>query len=624
MGNTLLLIDDSVVIHRVVEIAFGSEDINIQTTINGSEALSKLIAIKPNIILIDISLPDLDGYEVCKKIRAIPEYYETPILFLAEAYEAFDPNQANAAGSTEFIQKPFEVNVLTKKVQDLLLKASKPETLAESETIPIDLDSSLSNALPQSAPLKPTSPDEREDTLDIFEIDPSSLAYPPGKDIAISPSPPPTPAEQEIAEQLIEKAQTPANGEIYSFDTDSKEIAADIPAIEELETESVGFDNAKTDYPSDNDNDSDNDYGLDEDIDDSDDTSDQPTPTNASQLINGNAGKPVFDDTPDTEDEPAPKDHAASQNDFPSKTIDPADIPIATSPKIWTYNEQELLKTDIKTECLQETMKLLTHFVENDVQNDIQNAIRITINDLKEELKKTAETQIKESIIREIETTILNPHIRKQTDELAEMKTTLREELTPQVNDSPPPKPPCLDEKQINEIQEKVKDNCLKALDNTIQAKVDHVLGQTADASKTQIEKLEAAVHKATDDKIDRLLEKIKGTVFPNLLETSLTEKFAANTEKLDQRLSDYSRSIEDDLFPDLIAKAIDSNIFGMDKISAEIKKNMPDLEPLIKQSLIEISGEKIEKITAKLIPEIARLVITEEIKRLTEDELNI
>src|SRR5262245_28365183 len=99
MPKTLLLADDSVTIQKVVGISFANEDIEITTVDNGRDAVTKARAIRPDIILADVVMPGMSGYEVCETVKADPSLRHIPVLLLTGTFEAFDQARATAVGA---------------------------------------------------------------------------------------------------------------------------------------------------------------------------------------------------------------------------------------------------------------------------------------------------------------------------------------------------------------------------------------------------------------------------------------------------------------------------------------------------------------------------------------------
>jgi CheY-like chemotaxis protein len=123
MPKTLLLADDSVTIQKVVGITFANEDIELVTVDNGTDALAKARQIFPDLVLADIGMPGMDGYELCAAIRRVPELSHVPVLLLTGTFESYDEVRARAAGASGHISKPFEAQALVDRVWALLAEA---------------------------------------------------------------------------------------------------------------------------------------------------------------------------------------------------------------------------------------------------------------------------------------------------------------------------------------------------------------------------------------------------------------------------------------------------------------------------------------------------------------------
>lgn len=118
MGKRILLADDSVTIHKVVELTFLDEDYSVEAVNNGDEAIAKLAADgPPDLVIADVHMPPgPSGYEVCEKVREM--HPGVPVLLLAGAFEAFDEERAAAADA--YLKKPFDSQKLLQTVQELM------------------------------------------------------------------------------------------------------------------------------------------------------------------------------------------------------------------------------------------------------------------------------------------------------------------------------------------------------------------------------------------------------------------------------------------------------------------------------------------------------------------------
>lgn len=139
MAKTLLLADDSVTIQKVVGITFANEDVELVTAPNGDDALRKVKELKPALVMADIGMPGLDGYELCAAIRAEPQIAHTPVLLLTGTFETYDEQRAAEVGASAYIAKPFEAQALIDQVYSLLERATHaPEASTPAEGLAAD------------------------------------------------------------------------------------------------------------------------------------------------------------------------------------------------------------------------------------------------------------------------------------------------------------------------------------------------------------------------------------------------------------------------------------------------------------------------------------------------------
>ncbi len=117
----LLLADDSLTIQKVVELVLGDDDFEIKAVNDGEQALEALGSFSPHIVLADIEMPKLNGYQLCEKIKNSAATVHLPVILLTGAFEPFDEEYAKSVGADDFIVKPFESQELISKVKSLLV-----------------------------------------------------------------------------------------------------------------------------------------------------------------------------------------------------------------------------------------------------------------------------------------------------------------------------------------------------------------------------------------------------------------------------------------------------------------------------------------------------------------------
>jgi CheY-like chemotaxis protein len=120
MPYKLLLADDSVTIQRVIELTFADEDIKVTAVGDGQQAVDRILADRPHIVLADVGMPRRDGYEVAAFIKDNPELAHIPVLLLTGAFEPVDEERARAARCNGVLAKPFEPQLLIARVKELL------------------------------------------------------------------------------------------------------------------------------------------------------------------------------------------------------------------------------------------------------------------------------------------------------------------------------------------------------------------------------------------------------------------------------------------------------------------------------------------------------------------------
>lgn len=151
----LLLADDSVTIQKVVNLTFADEGIEVITTGDGNSAMEKLHEIKPDLVMADVNMPGLNGYQICEQIKHNEATRATPVILLVGSFEPFDEARARAAGADDYLTKPFQsIRQLVSKVTDLLEMENSGEG---SRKVPEE-------TLKMETPIPEYKPDEFDDS----------------------------------------------------------------------------------------------------------------------------------------------------------------------------------------------------------------------------------------------------------------------------------------------------------------------------------------------------------------------------------------------------------------------------------------------------------------------------
>jgi len=127
MQTKILLVDDEKDIVEFLSYNLIQEGFKVITAFNGKEALEK-VSQKPDLIILDVMMPKMDGYEVCTKIRSMEEFKNTPIIFLTAKASEQDEVLGLNIGADDFIQKPISPKKLTARVKSNLRKLETSQT----------------------------------------------------------------------------------------------------------------------------------------------------------------------------------------------------------------------------------------------------------------------------------------------------------------------------------------------------------------------------------------------------------------------------------------------------------------------------------------------------------------
>ncbi len=113
----VLVVDDSQTIRKSAEFYLQRHRYQVLTAEDGFDALGKVVDFRPDLIVLDIVMPRLDGYQTCAIIRRNPEFRATPIVMLSGKDGVFDRARGRLVGASDYITKPFEEHKLIDSVR---------------------------------------------------------------------------------------------------------------------------------------------------------------------------------------------------------------------------------------------------------------------------------------------------------------------------------------------------------------------------------------------------------------------------------------------------------------------------------------------------------------------------
>ena len=122
MANTprILIADDNVANRELLEAYLASIDCIVETAVDGQDTLTKVGLFNPDLILLDVMMPKMNGFEVCRQLKGDPKSSKIMILMVTALSELGDIERAVAAGTDDFLSKPINKIELNKRVANML------------------------------------------------------------------------------------------------------------------------------------------------------------------------------------------------------------------------------------------------------------------------------------------------------------------------------------------------------------------------------------------------------------------------------------------------------------------------------------------------------------------------
>jgi two-component system sensor histidine kinase ChiS len=120
MSKQILVVDDEPSISRLIKMSLAVEGYEVRTASSGFDALEELEKGKPELLLLDIMMPGMNGFEVCTEIRSKPQFKGMKIVFLTAMGNPGDAQRGFAVGGDDYIIKPFDPEELLSKVQTII------------------------------------------------------------------------------------------------------------------------------------------------------------------------------------------------------------------------------------------------------------------------------------------------------------------------------------------------------------------------------------------------------------------------------------------------------------------------------------------------------------------------
>jgi len=123
-GKKVLVVDDEKFVRELIKIKLGRCGLTVTEATNGLEAVEMAPRLKPDIILMDVMMPKMNGFEACEKLKSMPETARIPIVMLTARGEQMNLEKGLSLGATDYMSKPFSPQKLAELVIEILQRSS--------------------------------------------------------------------------------------------------------------------------------------------------------------------------------------------------------------------------------------------------------------------------------------------------------------------------------------------------------------------------------------------------------------------------------------------------------------------------------------------------------------------
>jgi two-component system alkaline phosphatase synthesis response regulator PhoP len=131
MEKKILVIEDDPATSRLVDYSLRHEGYQVITSSNGLEGLRKARSESPDLIILDVMLPGMDGFEICHRLRAEPDTLKLPILMFSAKAQEIDKDTGIKVGADDYLTKPSAPAEIVRRVKKLLLKNNSSAPVLE-------------------------------------------------------------------------------------------------------------------------------------------------------------------------------------------------------------------------------------------------------------------------------------------------------------------------------------------------------------------------------------------------------------------------------------------------------------------------------------------------------------
>ena len=126
----ILVVDDEIYIVHILDFSLGMEGYEVVTALDGEQALDKARSERPDLVVLDIMMPKLDGYETCKRLKADEATKQIPVILLSAKGRNVDQKIGFEVGADDYITKPFSPRKLVERINAVLGQGNSRQRIA--------------------------------------------------------------------------------------------------------------------------------------------------------------------------------------------------------------------------------------------------------------------------------------------------------------------------------------------------------------------------------------------------------------------------------------------------------------------------------------------------------------
>ena len=131
MNKKILVVEDDPISLRLIQYTLQHEGYQVLSAPNGLDGMRKVQEEEPDLVILDVMLPGIDGFEVCYRLRAEPQTAQLPILMLSAKAQEMDKTTGLKVGADDYLTKPASPSEIVKRVETLLAQRRCPSTVQE-------------------------------------------------------------------------------------------------------------------------------------------------------------------------------------------------------------------------------------------------------------------------------------------------------------------------------------------------------------------------------------------------------------------------------------------------------------------------------------------------------------